>query len=213
MTKPTVVLVDDDASVLRGLRRLLASSGLDVVTYNSPEQFLASHDLDSCGCLILDIEMPGLDGMELQRVLVDRGCLLPIIFLTGHGSIATTVQAMKRGAADFLTKPADEKDLLAAVAKAFDRNRALRAARAESNEIEQRLGTLTPREREVLAHIVSGRLNKQIAADLGTVEKTIKVHRARVMEKMRAHSFAELVRLAERARIERAAGAREDIAL
>jgi FixJ family two-component response regulator len=139
--------------------------------------------------------------MELQQELAARGSTLPIVFLTGHGDVPTSVKAMKRGAADFLTKPVDEKDLLAAIQSAFEKGRALRKDRAGTAEVERRLATLTPREREVLEHIVSGKRNKQVAGELGTVEKTVKVHRARVMEKMQARSLAELVRLAERAGI------------
>jgi len=199
--KETVFLVDDDASVLKGLRRLLTAAGFEVAAFESPQQFLDHHDASAAGCLVLDVAMPGLNGMELQQELAARGSTLPIVFLTGHGDVPTSVQAMKRGAADFLTKPVDENDLLAAIRSAFEKGRAIRKTRAETVEIEQRLATLTPREREVLAHIVGGKRNKQVAGELGTVEKTIKVHRARVMEKMQVRSLAELVRLAERAGI------------
>lgn len=202
--EPTVFVVDDDPSVLKGLRRLLVAAGLNVETFGSPQEFLERPEVTGLGCLVLDVAMPGLNGMELQEALDARGSLLPIIFLTGHGDIPMSVRAIKRGAVDFLTKPVDDEDLLAAIRNAFDKGRALRQARAEMADIERRMATLTPREREVLAHMVSGRLNKQIAADLGTVEKTIKVHRARVMEKMQVRSLAELVRLAERARIKSA---------
>ena len=200
---PTVFVVDDDVSVLKGLGRLIAGAGLNVATFNSPQQFLDRHDPDAPGCLVLDVEMPGFTGIELQRALADRGSILPIIFLTGHGDVPTGIQAMKHGAVDFLTKPADAKDLLAAIDQAFDRHRALRQERGDRAEVRGRLATLTPREREVLAYIVSGRRNKEIAADLGTVEKTIKVHRGRVMKKLQVRSLAELVRLAERANVDR----------
>ena len=199
--KATVFLVDDDASVLKGLRRLLAAAGLQAAAFESPQQFLEHYDPAAPGCLVLDVAMPGLNGLDLQQELAARGSTLPIVFLTGHGDVPTSVRAMKRGAADFLTKPVDENDLLAAIRSAFEKDRAIRKTRAETTEIEQRLATLTPREREVLAHIVAGKRNKQVAGELGTVEKTIKVHRARVMEKMQARSLAELVRLAERAGI------------
>ena len=199
--KETVFVVDDDAAVLKGLRRLLVAAGFEVAPFESPQLFLDGHDAGAHGCLVLDLSMPGLNGMELQQELAARGSMLPIVFLTGHGDVPTSVQAMKRGAADFLTKPVDEKDLLAAIRNAFEKGRALRKARSETVEIERRLATLTPREREVLAHIVAGKRNKQVAIELGTVEKTIKVHRARAMENMQARSLAELVRLAERAGI------------
>jgi FixJ family two-component response regulator len=203
-TEPTVFVVDDDTSVLRSLKRLLVAAGLNVAAFASPREFLERYDPNLAGCLVLDLAMPGLNGLELQQMLAARGSRLPIIFLTGHGDIPTSVQAMKRGAVDFLTKPVDDDELLATIRRAFEKGRALREAHAELAGIEQRLATLTPREREVLRHIISGRLNKQIAADLGTVEKTVKVHRARVMEKMRVRSLAELVRLAERAGIKAA---------
>ena len=196
--KETVFLVDDDPSVLRGLRRLLTAAGSEVVAFESPREFLERHDPLAPGCLVLDLAMPGVNGMQLQQQLAASGSTLPIVFLTGHGDVPTSVQAMKRGAADFLMKPVDEKDLLAAIGSAFEKGRAMRAARAETAEIERRIATLTPREREVLEHVVSGMRNKQVAGELGTVEKTVKVHRARVMEKMGARSLAELVRLAER---------------
>jgi FixJ family two-component response regulator len=145
--------------------------------------------------------MPGLDGLQLQQALADRNCALPIVFLTGRGDIATSVLAMKRGAADFLTKPVDDSTLIEAVQHAVEQDRIERQARSETAEIRRRLETLTQRELEVLSHVIAGKLNKQIAAEIGTVEKTVKVHRARAIEKMRAHSLAELVRLAARAGI------------
>jgi len=195
----TIFIVDDDPAVLNGLSRLLRSAGLNVQTFLSPEEFLSHHDPQAPGCLILDVSMPGLNGLELQEALNNGGSAIPIIFLTGHGTVPASVQAMKRGALDFLAKPVDEKDLLDAIQLAIEQDRVTRLNRAEIGEIQRRLDTLTPREREVLTHIVSGQLNKQIAFDLGTVEKTIKVHRARVLEKMKVHSVAELVHLYERA--------------
>jgi FixJ family two-component response regulator len=196
---PTVYLVDDDTSVLRGLSRLLAAAGMKVAAFDSPGEFLQNLDPAAPGCLVLDVAMPGLSGPDLQQALAGRRSELPIVFLSGHGDIPTSVQAMKRGAADFLTKPVDEEVLLAAIRNAMEKDRALRKAREELARIERRLASLTPREREVLERVVDGRLNKQIAAELGTVEKTIKVHRASVMQKMGVRTLADLVRLAERA--------------
>ena len=200
---PTVFIVDDDPAVLKSLSRLLRSARLDVGTFSSPREFLERHDPSAPGCLVLDVAMPGLNGLELQEALSAKGSELPIIFLTGHGDIPMSVQAMKRGAVDFLTKPVNDEDLLKAVYVAIEKDRLQRQTRAEATEIQQRLATLTPREREVMEHVISGQLNKQTAADLGTVEKTIKVHRARVMEKMKVQSVAELARLAERAGVGR----------
>jgi FixJ family two-component response regulator len=149
-------------------------------------------------CLVLDVALPGLDGLELQQALAVSECARPVVFITGRGDIPTSVRAMKRGAVDFLTKPVNDTELLAAVHRAIEADRLARAARVEMDAMRQRLASLTPREREVLVHVVAGRLNKQIAADLGIVEKTIKVHRARVMEKMAVGSLADLVRVAER---------------
>jgi len=197
-TAATVVIVDDDPAVLTGLSRLLRSCGLSVAAFDSPQKFLDQHDPHAPGCLVLDVSMPDLNGLALQEALAKIGSMIPIIFLTGHGSVPDSVQAMKRGALDFLVKPVNEGDLLAAIYTAIEKDRTARQARAEIDEIQGRLKTLTPREREVLNHVVSGHLNKQIAFDLGTVEKTIKVHRARVMEKMKVQSLAELVVLSER---------------
>jgi FixJ family two-component response regulator len=199
--KPTVFIVDDDPAVLKGLSRLLRSAGFTVETFPSSQDFLNHYVPNTPGCLVLDVAMPGLNGLELQKALAAKGHAIPIIFLTGHGDIPMSVQAMKRGAADFLTKPVNDDNLLTAVHAALEKDRVDRRARAEVADIQERLATLTPREREVLEHVVSGQLNKQTAADLGIVEKTIKVHRARMMEKMKVHSLAELVRLAEKAGI------------
>jgi FixJ family two-component response regulator len=198
---PTVFLVDDDAAVLKGLSRLLRSARLNPAAFSSPQAFLAQYDPHTPGCLVLDVAMPGLDGLQLQQALSAQGSELPIIFLTGHGDIPMSVRAMKRGAVDFLTKPVNDQDLFRAIHSALAKDRASRQARAELDDIRQRLATLTPREREVLEHVITGQLNKQIAGDLGAAEKTIKVHRGRVMQKMRVQSVAELVHLAERAGI------------
>src|SRR5437660_4000776 len=198
---PTVYLVDDDVSVLRGLGRLLAAAGMKVAAFDSPREFLGRLDPAAPGCLILDVAMPGLNGLELQQALAARGSALPVVFLTGRGDIPMSVQAMKRGAADFLTKPVDDEMLLATIRNALEKNRASRTAREELAQTEKRLAMLTAREREVLERVVTGRLNKHIAAELGTVEKTIKVHRAHVMQKMGVRTLADLVRLAGRAGI------------
>jgi FixJ family two-component response regulator len=195
---PTVFVVDDYAPLRKSISRLLKAAGFVVTAFASAEEFLAQYDRQTPGCLVLDLGMPTLDGLELQRILASAGSLLPIIFLTGTADIPKSVQAMKQGASDFLTKPVNDEDLLAAVGVAIDKNRALHREQAELSEIRARLATLTPREREVLEYVVAGKLNKQIAGELGTVEQTVKVHRAHVMQKMRVQSVAELVRLAER---------------
>ncbi len=195
---PCVFLVDDQPAVLKALSRLLISAGINVAAFASAQDFLDSDSDNALGCLVLDLAMPGMNGMALQQALAARKSVLPVIFLTGHGDIDTGVQAMKLGAADFLTKPVDGDKLLRAVRVAIDSNRQTRLDRAELDDIVKRLASLTPREREVLALVVQGKLNKQAAAELGTVEKTIKVHRARVMTKMQVRSLAELVRLVDR---------------
>jgi FixJ family two-component response regulator len=199
--QPTVFLVDDDPSVLRAVSRLLAAEGFHVSSFSSSQQFLDQHDPNAHACVVLDVAMPGLSGLDLQQALAHRGSGLPIIFLTACGNIPMGVDAIKEGAADFLTKPVDQDTLIAAIRTALSKNQVTRHAHAEVADIRRRLATLTPREYEVFQHVVSGRLNKQTAAELGTVEKTIKVHRGRVMEKMQVQSVAELARLAERAGI------------
>lgn len=193
----TIFLVDDDEAVLRALRRLLAAAGYEVVSYASPLQFLAEHDPAVPGCAVLDLSMPGIDGLGIQAALSAGSEMRPVIFLTGTGDISTSVRAMKAGAVDFLTKPVQANDLLAAIARAVALDREGREARSGAAEAAARLATLTPREREVLTLVVAGRLNKQIAHELGTSIKTIKVHRARVMAKMGVRTVADLVRAAE----------------
>ena len=197
---PTVFVVDDYAPVRKSIARLLHASGFAVTVFASAEEFLAQYDPQIVGCLVLDLAMPTLNGLELQHTLAKAGSLLPIIFLTGTADIPKSVQAMKHGASDFLTKPVNDEDLLAAVRVAIQKDRDRRCEQTELSEIRARLATLTPREREVLDYVVAGKLNKQIAGDLGTVEQTVKVHRARAMQKMRVQSVAELVRLIERCR-------------
>ena len=197
-SKPTVFVVDDYAPLRRSISRLLHTADFIVAAFASAEEFLAQYDPQTLGCLVLDLAMPTLNGLELQRILAKTGSLLPIIFLTGTADIPRSVQAMKQGASDFLTKPVNDEDLLAAVRVAIEKNRALHREQAEFSEIRARLATLTPREREVLEYVVAGKLNKQIAGELGTVEQTVKVHRAHVMQKMRVRSVADLVRLTER---------------
>jgi FixJ family two-component response regulator len=195
----TIYLVDDDASVRRALTRLIRSSGYQVESFASAREFLEKGLLrDGPACLVLDIRMPGLSGIDLQGELLKTETILPIVFITGRGDIPTSVKAMKAGAVDFLPKPVKDKELLMAIEQALARAAREHSERDELEELRRRAETLTPRELEVMALVVSGKLNKQIAFELGTVEKTIKVHRARVMEKMGAASLAELVRRAEK---------------
>jgi FixJ family two-component response regulator len=197
----TVFLVDDDPGVLKALSRLLRAHGYDVRCFASPKEFLRDHEAALPGCALLDVSMPGLDGLELQRAMTAAGIQRPIIFITGKGDIPTTVRAMKAGAIDFLTKPLSDKHLLSAIARAEEQDANNRTRQAELALIRDRIASLTPREREVLTHVVAGRLNKQIAGALGTVEKIIKVHRSRMMEKLGVHTVADLVRLAAKAGI------------
>jgi FixJ family two-component response regulator len=199
----TVFLVDDDANVLGALERMLKAAGYAVRTYSSPLRFLAEHDAGIPGCAVLDVSMPGLDGLELQAALDAGSARRALVFLTGAADIPMSVRAMRAGAVDFLTKPASSSDLIAAIERAMAKDTDARMKRDAVAGIEARLARLTPREHEVLALVVGGRLNKQIAGDLGTSEKTIKVHRGRVMEKMGVRTVADLVRLiqtVERAR-------------
>jgi FixJ family two-component response regulator len=198
----TVFIVDDDSSVLRALERLLTRSGFAVQTFISSQSFLESHDPETPGCALLDIAMDQIDGLELQRTLTEAKCDRPVVFLSGHADVSTTVRAMQGGAVTLLTKPVDPNELLAAISSAIAADTAARKSRSDLAAVRQRFLSLSPREKEVFRHVVAGRLNKQIAADLGTVEKTIKVHRARVMEKMAVKSLADLVRLAERTKID-----------
>jgi FixJ family two-component response regulator len=201
----TIFLVDDDPAVRKSLARVLRENGWTVEAYDSAEAFLARPTRSDGGCLVLDVTMPGLDGFQLQRYLTEEGQTLPIVFLTGDGDIQMSVRAMKAGADDFLTKPVNSKALLAAVRAAISSDISAREARAERAKLEQRLGTLTAREREVLAALVKGRLNKQIASDLGIVEQTVKYHRARIMGRMQARTASELMHIAARLGIEAAA--------
>src|SRR6266487_1955185 len=194
---PTVFVVDDDAAIRKAVSRLLRSAGIGVAAFASPTEFLAQYDPATPGCLVLDIAMPGFNGLQLQTALGEKGSILPIIFLSGHGDVSKSVQAMKHGAFDFLTKPVKDKDLLPAIRTAIERDAVARREHAKLSEIRAVLDTLTPREREVLEHVVAGKLNKQIAGDLGITEATVKMHRARVMTKMKVQGVADLVRLAE----------------
>ena len=197
----TVFIVDDDARVIKALSRLMRVKGYDVRSYTSPQEFLAQHDPTVPGCAVLDVSMPGLDGLQLQQALTAGGSHRPVIFITGKGDVPTTVRAMKAGALDFLTKPVSNRDLLEAIARAHEQDTKSRQHHAELASIEAKLANLTPREREVLRHIVAGQLNKQIAYDLGTVEKTIKFHRSSIMKKLGVRAVADLVRMTEKAGI------------
>jgi FixJ family two-component response regulator len=190
-----VFIVDDDADVRRALTRLLCASRYVTRSFGSAAEFLAHHDPSVPGCVLLDLAMPDQSGLDVQAALVETGCHRPIIFLSGHGSIAESVIAMRAGAVNFLTKPVENEELLGAVEEALHMDEEQRRATSLRQIVQERIATLTPREREVLAHVVEGRMNKQIAGDLGTVLKTIKVHRARVMHKMRVRSLAQLVKL------------------
>ncbi len=194
---PSVFVVDDDPSVRRSLRRLIESVGLNVDTYATAQEFLDKYQRGQPGCLVLDVRMPGLGGLELQERLATDKLQIPIIFITGHGDVPMTARAMKAGAVDFIQKPFNEQDLLDAISRALETDAQQRKTRAEQDHVMSLVDTLTPREREVMMLVVTGKLNKEIAAQLGITEKTIKVHRARVMEKMQANSLAELVLLAQ----------------
>jgi len=203
---PNIFVVDDDPSVRKGLGRLLRSMGYQVQTFGSAEEFLQNAtDCHGPACLVLDVKMPGLDGLDLQKQLEQRDYVMPIVFITGHGDIPTSVKAMKKGAIDFLTKPFDEEDFVRAVREALDKDMTHRRAMNERKSILGRVRSLTPREYEILTYVITGMLNKQIAYDLNISEKTVKVHRGRVMEKLAVESVAELVRLAEKAGISPAA--------
>jgi FixJ family two-component response regulator len=196
--QPVVYLLDDEESIVVALSRMLQGEGFDIRTSTSAFNFLNSHDPDVPGCLVTDVLMPQMSGLQLQRALLASGSNRPIIFITGKGDIPTTVQAMKAGAVSFLSKPVRRADLVAAVREAIDKDMAARQVRNEQRTIRARLESLTPRERQVLALVTTGMLNKQIAAELGAAEKTIKVHRGRVMGKMQVRSAAALVHLLSR---------------
>lgn len=199
---PIVYVVDDDASFRKSLLRLLRAHGLEAQSYDSAASFLKSGLTNRDGCILLDIRMPGLSGLDLQAALAKAACTMPVIFLTGHGDIPTSVWAMKKGATDFLTKPVDEDNLLKSIHSALAENEMRNKAAGEIEAVRARIQSLTDRELEVMRHVITGELNKQIGSALGVVEKTIKVHRARVMEKMGVHSVAELVRLCSLAGVE-----------
>jgi FixJ family two-component response regulator len=195
----TVFVVDDDPPILKALGRLLRGAGFEVQAFLSSQAFLDMHDPAIPGCALLDVSIDGLNGLELQQALIASGCERPVVFLTGRGDIPTSVRAIQSGAVNFLTKPARAEDLLRAVRLAIEKDSAARQAGAQLEALKQRMAALTLRESEVLGFVIAGRLNKQIAAELGIAEKTIKVHRGRLMEKMGVRSVAELVRLADRA--------------
>jgi len=195
---PVVFVIDDDPSVRSSLKFLISTVGLQVESFDSAETFLNKKPPDTASCLVLDVRLRGLSGLDFQRELADRNIHIPIVFVTGHGDIPMSVRAMKAGAVEFLTKPFRDQDLLDAIRVALERDGARREQEKEVSELRQRFESLTPREQEVISMVVGGMLNKQIAGQLGTAENTVKVHRSRAMEKMQAQSLAELVRMIEK---------------
>lgn len=192
-----IAIVDDDPSARRGLQRLIRSAGWKAETFASAQEFLARPPAELQNCVLLDLQLPGLSGLDLQKRMAEIGLDIPIVFLTGHGSIPASVQAMKAGAIEFLTKPVDEQELLRAIQEAVERYRRMRRQRVEMSELRDRYESLTAREQEVMQQVISGMLNKQIAAELNVTEDTVKFHRGNIMRKMRADSLAALVRMAE----------------
>jgi RNA polymerase sigma factor (sigma-70 family) len=199
--KAVVYIVEDDASFRKSMERLIRPSGYDVVAFESANSFLAQESIRHPGCLLLDVRLPDIDGLRLQQKIIERGINLPIIFMTGHGTIPMSVQAMKNGAIDFLPKPFQTEDLLNAVVKALERDTYNVQEEVQRSKINSLINSLTPREKEIMRWIITGKLNKQIAYDLGITEKTVKVHRSRVMQKLKVSSVAELVRLTEKVNI------------
>jgi two-component system, LuxR family, response regulator FixJ len=195
LARPTIFVVDDDAAVRDALKLLLRSVGHAVETFGSAQEFLDAYGEDRAGCLVLDIRMPGMSGLELQQKLNEKHSILPIIFITGHGDVPMAVEAMQAGAVDFIQKPFRDQDLIDRINQALEKDHNNRAALGERNDIRRRLETLTPREREVLDLVVHGKANKVIAGDLKLSQRTVEIHRARVMEKMQASSLAHLVRM------------------
>ena len=192
-----IAIVDDDPSVREGLSSLIRSAGWQAETFASAQEFLARPGAEAPSCLVLDLQLPGLSGLDLQKRMAEVGLEIPIVFLTGHGNIPASVQAMKAGAVEFLTKPFDEQDLLQAIQEAIERDRRTRQQHAEMRELQNRYESLTAREQEVMQQVISGLLNKQVAAELKITEYTVKIHRGHIMRKMHADSLADLVRMAE----------------
>lgn len=200
-SEPIVFVVDDDPSVRSAIERLIGTVGLQVQLFGSAQEFLASKLPNVPSCLVLDIRLPGISGLGLQRQLVEANVQIPIIFITSHGDVPMTVRAMKAGAVEFLTKPFHDQDLLDAIHLALEKDRGRRQLEAELTALRERFESLSPREREVVAMVVSGMLNKQIAAQIGTAENTVKIHRSRAMEKMQANSLADLVKMIQRLQV------------
>ncbi len=206
---PTVFIIDDDPSARKGLSRLVRAAGMSVEVYGSALEFLERRHYDGHGCILLDVKMPGLDGLALQEELAKADYSLPIIFISGHADVPEATRAMKKGAVDFLTKPVDRDHLLESISESLARDRENRKTHSDKAEVRERLGTLSPREYEVMTFVVTGMLNKQIAYELEIAEETVKIHRGRMMRKMKADSVAELVRLTEIAGVKPAEGSNQ----